>query len=88
MRLYIGNLPFAMTDCELEQQLGKFGPVADVHVLRTPDGQSRGMGFVTMRDAADTAAVLEAGSFEYMGRRPYVRPARREGTRATGEILR
>ena len=87
MRLYIGNLPFAMTDAELEQQLAKFGTVADVHIMR--DGErSRGIGFAVMRDASAASAVIQAGTFDYMGRRLYVRPARREGTRATGEILR
>jgi RNA recognition motif-containing protein len=79
MGIFCGNLPFTMTDAELEQQFSKFGTVADVHILRDPQGQSRGMGFVTMRDASASSAALRCGAFEYMGRMVYVRTALRRG---------
>ena len=43
VRLFVGNLPYAMTEAELKQQLARFGAVLDVYILRTPQGDSRGM---------------------------------------------
>lgn len=68
-------MPYAMTDGELEQQMAKFGEVVDVHILCTPEGQSRGCGFVKMRDASAGLAAIRASGFEYMGRSCYVRKA-------------
>jgi len=75
MRLFVGNLPYAMTDAEVEQQMAKFGEVVDVRILCTPEGTSRGFGFVKMKKASAGVAAIRAGGFEYMGRSCYIRKA-------------
>ena len=87
MRLFVGNLPYEMTDAELEQQFEQFGAVVDVHVMRTPSGESKGIGFVTLRDASAGVAAVQAGAFAYCGRMLYIRDSRREG-RASPDTCR
>lgn len=66
--LFVGNLPYAMVEAELEYEFTKFGPVADVFIFRTPAGTSRGLGAVRMANASAAQAALAAGSFEFLGR--------------------
>jgi RNA recognition motif-containing protein len=79
MRLFVGNLPYEMTDAELEHRFGQFGVVVDTKIMRTPSGESKGIGFVTMRDSSAGVAAVRAGAFSYGGRMLYIRDSRREG---------
>ena len=60
--LYVGNLPYDVTQQEVEVLIngvaGEGGSVVRVHLPMDPDGRKRGFGFVTMSssDAAKTAA--------------------------------
>jgi RNA recognition motif-containing protein len=88
--LYVGNLPYDITEEEVRTLVN--GAVADgtvrVHLPMDPDGRKRGFGFVTMvsADAAKTASDT-LRSAEMRGRRLVVnlahpkgeRPARVEG---------
>ncbi len=69
-RLYVGNLPYQMTDAELEETFTQAGEVVDaVVVIDRETGQSRGFGFVEMADVeAAEAAVEQLNGTEVGGR--------------------
>lgn len=59
-RLYVGNLPYNMTDAELEEVFAQVGEVADSSVVIDREtGRSRGFGFVEMADDAAAAAAVQ-----------------------------
>ncbi len=59
-RLYVGNLPYRMTEDELADAFSQVGPVTDVTiVIDRETGRSRGFGFVEMADEGTAAAALE-----------------------------
>src|SRR6476619_2253140 len=51
--LYVGNLPYDVTQAEVETLISgtNAGPVARVHLPTDPEGRKRGFGFVTMGTA-------------------------------------
>jgi cold-inducible RNA-binding protein len=58
-RLYVGNLPYGMTDNELATAFTKAGPVTEATVVIDREtGRSRGFGFVEMATEAGAAAAL------------------------------
>ncbi len=57
-KLYVGNLPFSITEDELRQAFEKHGGVSSVNVIMDRDtGRPRGFAFVEMAEqsAADNA---------------------------------
>ncbi|MBN1607866.1 MAG: hypothetical protein JW940_14610 [Polyangiaceae bacterium] len=58
--LYVGNLPYDVTHAELEALFGQggLGSIVRLHMPLSPEGRSRGFGFVTLAnpDAAQRAA--------------------------------
>ena len=76
-RLFVGNLPFSMTDADLETTFSEYGTVASATVIRDRDtGRSRGFGFVEM-DTEDEAKAAQQGTdgLEVEGRRLRVNEA-------------
>jgi cold-inducible RNA-binding protein len=58
-RLYVGNLPYGMTNQELADAFTIAGPVTEATiVIDRETGRSRGFGFVEMTNEADAAAAL------------------------------
>jgi RNA recognition motif-containing protein len=54
-RIYVGNLPYTVTNDDLAQLFAPYGEVSDVNVVMDRDtGRSKGFGFVDVAD--DTAA--------------------------------
>jgi nucleolin len=88
--LYVGNLPYDVTQPEVEglfTTLGS-GAVARIHLPTDPEGRKRGFGFVTMNTPEGAKAAIEAlRGADLRGRRLVVnlahpkgeRPPRREG---------
>jgi RNA recognition motif-containing protein len=67
--LYVGGLPFSMTQADLEQLFGQYGTVTKAQIISDREtGRSRGFGFVEMTDGADAAVAAMNGS-DYRGRR-------------------
>mmetsp|Transcript_26534 Transcript_26534/g.106231 ORF Transcript_26534/g.106231 Transcript_26534/m.106231 type:complete len:408 (+) Transcript_26534:120-1343(+) len=66
-RLIVRNVPFAATEDDLAAPLLRFGPLRDVHVVRTnaDDTESRGFGFVEFECRADGAAALKAARAQF-----------------------
>ncbi|KAG2078339.1 RNA-binding domain-containing protein [Suillus decipiens] len=58
--LYIGNLPFSITEEELRQSFAEFGEVVRVSLGTTPEGASRGFGHVQFASVDDAIKVMKA----------------------------
>jgi len=59
-RLYVGNLPYSMTEDELTTTFGRVGAVAEVAIVMDREtGRSKGFGFVEMADDAGAAAAIQ-----------------------------
>jgi RNA recognition motif-containing protein len=71
-KLYVGNLPWSMTNEQLAELFGQYGEiVADSAVIITDrmSGRSKGFGFVEFVNEADAQAALEAtNGYEVDGR--------------------
>ncbi|HEY2406791.1 MAG TPA: hypothetical protein VGI10_12350 [Polyangiaceae bacterium] len=70
--LYVGNLPYDITQQELTQLFADngAGPVARIHLPIGPDGRPRGFGFVAMPSAeAANQALATLRNFEVRGRK-------------------
>ena len=78
MNIYVGNLPFELTDEELEAAFTEFGEVSSARVIIDRfSGRSRGFGFVEMRtDSEGEAAIAAMNGKEMMGRPLTVNVAR------------
>ncbi len=68
-KLYVGNLPWNVTDSELEAYFAGVGQVLSARVITDRDtGRSRGFGFVEMDDAGGTKAIAELNGKDMGGR--------------------
>jgi cold-inducible RNA-binding protein len=85
-RLYVGNLPYSVTDGSLEDLFAKFGDVRSAQVVQDRDtGRSKGFGFVEMADEnAARAAIAGLNDQEHDGRRMTVNEARPREERGGG----
>jgi len=89
VRLYVGNLPFSVSEQQLEELFGQIGVVESANLVTDRDtGRSRGFAFVEMdsREAAD-AAIAELNGREIDGRQLTVneaRPRENRGPRGGG----
>ncbi len=91
MELYVGNLPWSVTDEVLTNLFAAHGAVDRAKVVMDREtGRSRGFGFVTMTNAPEGQAAIQAlNGQDYEGRalrvreaeprQPGGRPPRREG---------
>lgn len=77
-KLYVGNLPYAFRDNDLEQTFSEFGAVQSAKVMMERDtGRSKGFGFVEMgSDAEAQAAIQGLHGQNYGGRDLVVNEAR------------
>ncbi len=78
MNIYVGNLPFELTDEELEAAFTEHGEVSSARVIIDRfSGRSRGFGFVEMpTDSEGEAAIAAMNGKEMMGRPLTVNVAR------------
>ena len=84
MNIYVGNLPFELTDEELEAAFTEFGEVSSARVIIDRfSGRSRGFGFVEMpTDSKGEAAIAAMNGKEMSGRPLTVNVARPREERA------
>ncbi len=70
MNIFVGNLPFGVTDSDLRQAFGAHGQVSSANVILDKfTGKSRGFGFVEMpNDAEAKAAIGALNNKDLMGR--------------------
>ena len=85
-KLYVGNLPFGVTDDQLTQLFAAHGTVQSAQVIMDRDtGRSKGFGFVEMgsdQEAQAATAALNGHSIE--GRNLTVNEARPKPDRGGG----
>ncbi len=75
-KLYVGNLPYSMTDDQLKQTFAPAGEVVSANVITDKmSGRSRGFGFVEMADDGAKAIEMFDGQ-EIEGRKLVVNEAR------------
>lgn len=59
-KLYVGGLPYAMTDDRLKEVFGQTGDVESANVIiDRMTGKSRGFGFVTMTNDEDASKAID-----------------------------
>lgn len=56
-RLYVAGFAFAVKEDELQEKFEEFGRVSSVSIVKRPDGESRGFGFVVYDDERDADKV-------------------------------
>lgn len=78
MKIYVGNLPHAVTDEDLRQAFVPYGTVTSANVVQDQFSQSsRGFGFVEMSQMSEAQAAMQAlNGKELMGRTLVVNEAR------------
>ena len=60
-KIYVGNLPYSVTDSSLESNFAEFGSVSSAKVMMDRDtGRSKGFGFVEMASAEVAQAAISA----------------------------
>ena len=77
MKLFVGNLPWSVTDQDLEEMFAPFGSVDSAKVITDREtGRSRGFGFVEMGDDSARSAIEDLNDSEIQGRKLTVNQAR------------
>jgi RNA recognition motif-containing protein len=60
-KVYVGGLPYSVTDGRLEELFAPHGTVASARVIADKfTGQSRGFGFVEMASGAEAQSAIDA----------------------------
>lgn len=89
VKLYVGNLPYSVTDDDLRQLFAEYGTVESANVINA-DGRSKGFGFVQFETDEEAKKAIEALNGTEQGGRNLVvnearpreeRPARRDDNR-------
>jgi RNA recognition motif-containing protein len=77
MKLYVGNLPYNISDDQLRDMFAKFGIPDSAKVITDRDsGQSKGFGFVEFRDGEIAKRALALNGTDFGGRSLTVNEAR------------
>lgn len=59
MNIYVGNLPYKITENDLRELFGAYGEVSSVSMIKDKmTGQSKGFGFVDMPNAGEATAAI------------------------------
>jgi RNA recognition motif-containing protein len=85
-KLYVGNLPYSVTDQVLVDSFSQVGTVASAKVITDRDtGRSKGFGFVEMSsDEEAQNAITQFNGADYEGRSLTVNEARPMAPREAG----
>ena len=61
MNIYVGQLPYSMTEDELKTMFTEYGEVASLNLITDKySGQSKGFGFVDMPNNAEADKAIKA----------------------------
>ncbi len=61
MNIYVGNLPYSISEDELRDLFAAYGEVSSANIIMDRDsGRSKGFGFVEMPDKAQGEAAINA----------------------------
>lgn len=77
-KLFVGSLPWAIDNAQLEQLFSQYGKVISAQVLKDREtGRSRGFGFVEMSSDEEAQKAIEAlNGSDMEGRKIVVNVAR------------
>ncbi len=86
MKLYVGNLPYGMSDSDLQNLFEQHGTVQSAQIIIDRDtGRSKGFGFVEMGSPQEGQAAIQAlHDQEVNGRKLTVNEARPREDRGAG----
>ena len=77
MKLYVGNLPYNISNDQLEAIFSKFGTPDSATVITDRDtGRSKGFGFVEFRNDEQARQAMSLNGTEFGGRSLTVSEAR------------
>jgi RNA recognition motif-containing protein len=61
MNIYVGNLPYSVTDEDLRETFAPYGDVSSVQLISDRfSGESKGFGFVEMNNNSQADAAIKA----------------------------
>ena len=61
MRIYVGNLPYSVTDDDLKDTFAEFGELSSAEVVKDKfSGQSKGFGFVDMPNNSEADQAIKS----------------------------
>ncbi|HIU17960.1 MAG TPA: RNA-binding protein [Candidatus Avidesulfovibrio excrementigallinarum] len=67
--IYVGNLPWAATEEQIQNLFGEYGPVVSVKLVSDREtGRARGFGFVEMEEPGAAAAIEALDGSNFGGR--------------------
>lgn len=83
MNLYVGNLPYTVTEPQLRDAFSEYGQVSRVNIITDKfSGQSKGFGFVEMPNNSEADAAIKAlNETPFQGRNIKVNQAKPKGDR-------
>ncbi|MBS1903832.1 MAG: RNA-binding protein [Bacteroidetes bacterium] len=85
MKIYVGGLPYQVTDEQLAQVFAAYGDIQSAKIIiDRQTGRSKGFGFVEMDDEAGKRAMDELNGAELGGRTLTVNEARPQESRPGG----
>jgi RNA recognition motif-containing protein len=84
MNIYVGNLPYTLTEDDLKSAFSEFGEVSSANIIMDKmSGQSKGFGFVEMPDDSEADQAIKALNESALnGRNIKVNQARPRGERS------
>ncbi len=83
MNIYVGNLPYAVSEEDLKNLFSEYGEVATINIIKDRfSGQSKGFGFVEMPNNSEAdEAIKSLNQTELQGRSLRVNQAQPRGER-------
>lgn len=83
MNIYVGNLPYSVTESDLEEAFSQYGQVDKVNLINDKfSGQSKGFGFVEMPNNGEADSAIKAlNDTAFKGRNIKVNQAKPRGDR-------
>jgi RNA recognition motif-containing protein len=60
VNIYVGNIPYSMSETQMKELFSQYGEVASVKIITDPhSGQSKGFGFVEMAKKEDAENAIQ-----------------------------
>ena len=86
MNIYVGNMPFSMSEAQLSDAFSAHGAVKSARIVTDRDtGRAKGFGFVEMDNSAEANSAINAlNGSEHDGRKLTVNEAKPREERPAG----
>ena len=59
MEIFVGNLPFSLTQDQLADCFGKIGPIQKIRMMYDSQRRFRGMAYIDFEDPSNARAAVE-----------------------------